>query len=522
MKRALKINLNGQVFHIDEDAYEKLKKYLDTISSHFSNVDESKEIIDDIESRIAEILEEKLKDNSAVINIKQVEEIIEIMGRPEEIVDEEIVDEEHKRGSHSYGGKYRRLYRDPDNAVFGGVAAGLSSYFAIDLLVVRILFVVLIMAGVGFPFILYLVLWIAVPKAMTAAEKLEMKGEKVNVSNLEKKVREEYEGVKENLSKARNSKVGKNTEDAFYEIFRILGLIIVGFFKVILAIIAISFVIAGISLIASLIGLAFFGVGAGSWGLFHLWDSDISHFIVPFISPTNLSFIGISAILVVLVPLLAIIYGLFKALFRFKAKDRALGAGAFAIWLLSLITLITLGVFEAKEYREADEVLNSISFDDFTGSVLYLNMNDFDDEIFEDKEKFGIEEFKYLMASDGTIYGEINIDFRKSKTDEFKMEIEKSSRGEDYEEALRFADYINYSFTRSDSLLSLDPYFHSQYENKWRFQTVEINIFVPEGKSVQFDKETAKFVDYIRNENNYSPWKMADKTWTMTDGKFVQ
>ena len=335
MKRALKINLNGQIFHIDEDAYEKLKNYLDTISSHFSNVEESKEIVDDIETRIAELLEEKLKDQSQVISIKQVEEIIEIMGRPEEIIDDEATGNEQKRSFNSSGGKYRRLYRDPDNAVFGGVAAGLSAYFAIDLLVVRILFVVLILAGWGLPFILYLVLWIAVPKAMTAAEKLEMKGEKVNVSNLEKKVREEYEDVKENFSKARNSKAGRKTEDTFHEIFRILGVIIIGFFKVLLAIIAVSFVIAGISLIVSLIGLAFFGVGATGWGLFHLWDSDISQFIVPFINPSNLSFIGMSAILLILIPLLAIIYGLFKALFRFKAKDKALGAGAFALWFLS-------------------------------------------------------------------------------------------------------------------------------------------------------------------------------------------
>ncbi|MCF8389903.1 MAG: PspC domain-containing protein, partial [Bacteroidales bacterium] len=495
MKRALKINLNGRVFHIDEDAYEKLKNYLDTISSHFSNVEESKEIIDDIESRIAEILEEKLKDQSSVISIKQVEEIIEIMGRPEEIVDEEITDNENKRGFHSSGGKYRRLYRDPDNAVFGGVAAGLSAYFGIDMLVVRILFVVLILAGWGLPFILYLVLWIAVPKAMTAAEKLEMKGEKVNVSNLEKKVREEYEDVKENISKARNSKAGRKTEDAFYEIFRVLGLIIVGFFKVILAIIAISFIIAGISLIVSLIGLAFFGVGASGWGLFHIWDSDVSHFIVPFINPANLSFIGISAILVVLVPLLAIIYGLFKALFRFKARDKALGASAFAIWLLAIITLITLGVFEAKEYKEGEDVLNTFNFDDFSGQVLYISLNDFDKEIFENKEDFGIDEFKYLIARDGTIYGEVNIDFRESKTNEFKLEIEKSSRGEDYEDALRFAENLSYSFSRSDSMLYVDPYFHSEYENKWRFQTVEINIFVPEGKSIQFDKEVANYVD---------------------------
>ena len=198
MKKALKINLSGQIFHIDEDAYEKLKIYLDRISSHFSNIEESKEIIADIENRIAEIFNERLKDDSQVITESDVEEVISIMGRPEDFAEEE--GEQAKTGP-SGSHHYRRLYRDPDNAVIGGVAAGLSAYFNVDPVVLRILFVVLILVGWGFPVIIYLVLWIAVPKAETAAQKLEMRGEKVNVSNLEKKIRGEYEDVKENLRK---------------------------------------------------------------------------------------------------------------------------------------------------------------------------------------------------------------------------------------------------------------------------------------------------------------------------------
>jgi phage shock protein PspC (stress-responsive transcriptional regulator) len=199
MKKALKINLSGQIFHIDEDAYDKLKVYLDTISRHFSNAQESKEILSDIEARIAELFTEKINDGSQVISIKLVEEIIEIMGRPEEIVTDEEPVEDRSYRSRSQ----RRLYRDPENAVIGGVCTGLGAYFNIDTAIVRIVFVVLAIMGVGFSIPLYLVLWIAVPKARTATEKLEMKGEEVNVSNIEKTVREEYESVKENLKKAK-------------------------------------------------------------------------------------------------------------------------------------------------------------------------------------------------------------------------------------------------------------------------------------------------------------------------------
>ncbi|MGC9344769.1 MAG: PspC domain-containing protein, partial [Bacteroidales bacterium] len=417
MKRAIKINLSGQVFHIDEDAYEKLKNYLDSISSHFSDVQESREILDDIENRIAELLSEKLTDPNRVVSLKDVEEIIEIMGRPEEIADEEGAGEE-KRSYTGQGRRNRRLYRDPDNAVIGGVASGLSAYFNVDLLLIRILFVVLILAGAGFPFILYLVLWIAVPKAKTAAEKLEMQGEKVNVSNLEKKIREEYEDVKENFKKARNSETGRKTESFFQEFFRVLGVIIVAFAKIILAFIAVGFVIAGISLIASLVGVAFFGAGMGTLGVFHLWDADINNFITPFIDPVNLTVIAVAGILLVLIPVLAIIYGLFKALFRFKARDRGLGMSAFALWILALITVVTLGIIEGKEYMEEEDVTSSFELNEIGSDTLYLSINNTQEDLVEDKEEFGIDNRWYFIGTDEEVYGKVEIDFR-STDDEF-------------------------------------------------------------------------------------------------------
>ncbi len=521
MKKAIKINLGGQVFHIDEDAYEKLKIYLDTISSHFSDVQESREIINDIEIRIAELLGEKLSDPNRVITLKEVNEIIEIMGRPEEIADEEATGEGKKE--YSYESKStRRLYRDPDNAVFGGVAAGLSAYFNVDLLLIRILFVVLILAGAGFPFLLYLVLWIAVPKAQTAAQKLEMQGEKVNVTNLEKKIREEYEDVKQNFKKARDSEAGKRTENFFQEFFRVLGVIIVAFAKIILAFIAVAFVIAGISLIASLVGVAFFGAGMGTWGAFRLWDSEVQNLITPFIDPVNLSFIVIAGILLVLIPVLTIIYGLFKALFRFKAKDRALGMSALALWILALITVITLGVFEAKEYIEEEDVTSSYEFENLNSNTLVISINENQLADIGDREEFGINNRWYLMGEEEEVYGKVEIDIRSTNDDYYSLRIEKSSFGSNYNEAIRYAENINYSFTRTDSLLVFDPYFKSGYEEKWRAQRVELTINVPEGKGIKFEKPVAGHIDYIRSETRYSPWKMADEVWLMKNGKLVQ
>ena len=198
MKKAIKINLSGIIFHIDEDAYEKLKHYLDTISSYFSDKQESSEIIGDIEARIAELFQERVTQENQVIDLELVNEVINIMGNPEDIADSS---EENVGGSSSFHETYersRRFYRDPENSVIGGVCGGLGAYFGIDPLIFRLLFVIFFFAG-GASILVYLILWIAIPKAETAAQKLQMHGERVNVSNIEKKVREEYDSVKDNV-----------------------------------------------------------------------------------------------------------------------------------------------------------------------------------------------------------------------------------------------------------------------------------------------------------------------------------
>lgn len=516
MKKALKINLSGQIFHIDEDAYEKLRIYLDTISSHFSNVEESKEIISDIEARISEHFSEKVKDNNQVITLQDVEEIIEIMGKPEEIADEEEKDSK-KTYNYSESRSNRRLYRDPDNAVVGGVAAGLGAYFGIDTLIIRILFVVLILVGWGFPLILYIVLWIAVPNAITAAEKLEMKGEKVNVSNLEKKVREEYEGVKDNLKKARNSETARKTENFFQEFFRIIGVIIMVFFKIILAIIAVALIIAGISLIASLIGVSFFGASAISFGGFGPHHFEFNEIIMPFINPVNVSVIAIAGTLLVLIPILAILYGLFKAIFKFKTKDRGLGLSALALWVMALFTTITMVIVEAKGFSDSDSVSTTIGLEEVTSDTLYVSMNNNMLGKFQGEEHFEINDKWYIFEDEKMFYGEIRLDIEKSRTDRIEMRIEKESRGTNESEAKNLAESISYSYKIENNRIVLDPFFHINIDDKWRFQNTDITLYIPEGKAINLDKNTSQYLDGIYNLDHYSSYRMGGMTWVMQE-----
>ncbi len=514
MKKALKINLSGQIFHIDEDAYEKLKVYLDTISSHFSNVNESKEILSDIESRIAELFREKMSDENQVISAKEVDEVIDIMGRPEEIADEDEMSGGQKNREQRSS---RRLFRDPDNAVLGGVSAGLSAYLNLDVLLIRILFIVLTLVGAGTPIVLYIVLWIAVPRAETAAEKLQMRGEKVNVSNIEKAVREEYEDVKENLKKAKNSDSYRRTEDALGSFFKAVGSIIVVFIKIILGFIAFILIMSGIGLLFGTFSFLFFGSHVIPFGLDSGFNHTLPELLQPFVNPDNASMLVIAILLLVLIPIIAVIYGLFKALFRFKAKDRALGLGALTLWILSLVAVFMLVYYEGRNYQEGDKVTDTKVLAPFASDTLYLSVDSGDLDIIGSENYLNIDHKWYFSEEMDSFYGDIDINVRKSDNEEYKIRVEKSARGRDNDAARQFAQGIIYEFTQKDASLVLDPYYKIESDSKWRAQTVEITVYVPIGKAVKFSNNTEDFLGWINNTEDFSDWELAGKTLVMKD-----
>jgi phage shock protein PspC (stress-responsive transcriptional regulator) len=193
MKKTLTVNLGNQVHNIDDDAYLRLKEYLDRIEGYFSEQREREDILNDIELRIAELFRERLGISKQVVTLKDVEEVIAIMGDPREIVG---TDEEPRPAYERRTGS-RRIYRDPDDRLVGGVCSGLGAYLGLDPVIVRILFILFLISGVGF--LVYIILWIVVPEARTTAQKLEMRGDSVNVSNIGNFFKEEFESVKKSF-----------------------------------------------------------------------------------------------------------------------------------------------------------------------------------------------------------------------------------------------------------------------------------------------------------------------------------
>jgi len=193
MKITVSINLGGYSFNIDEDAYAELKRYLKNLELHFAGEESSSEILSDIESRMAELFRAKLNSYKQVITIEDVHQVISVLGTPEDISDSEGPTARDKFSSPGY----HRMYRDPDHRAIGGVCAGIAAYWDLEIWLVRLIFFILAMMGVGV--LIYLILYIVIPEAKTTAEKIAMKGHPVNIHNIKDSVKQEFETVRKNM-----------------------------------------------------------------------------------------------------------------------------------------------------------------------------------------------------------------------------------------------------------------------------------------------------------------------------------
>ncbi|MCU0456672.1 MAG: PspC domain-containing protein [Bacteroidales bacterium] len=194
MKLTISINLGGWSFNIDEDAYSELKRYLKNLELHFASEESSSEILSDIESRIAEIFRSRLTTYKQVISTEDVRYAVSLLGTPEDM----------SEGSTSVRDKlsasgYHRMYRDPDHRIIGGVCAGMGAFWNIEPWIVRIIFFILAMMG-GLGVLIYLILYIVLPEAKTTSQKIEMKGEPVNIHNIKEAVKNEFDSVRKNMN----------------------------------------------------------------------------------------------------------------------------------------------------------------------------------------------------------------------------------------------------------------------------------------------------------------------------------
>ncbi|MEZ5000549.1 MAG: PspC domain-containing protein [Bacteroidales bacterium] len=194
MKITVSINIGGIAFHIDEDAYSELKIYLRSLERHFAKEESAAEIMADIETRIAELLRSRISDYKQVVTIADIRDVMAILGTPEDIGGESEWTGQEKMSST----KSHRMYRDPDNRIIAGVCSGVAAYWHLEPWLVRIIFLILVLPG-GLGAFIYVVLWIVLPEARTTAQKIEMRGDPVNIHNIKDSVKDEFEKVRKNM-----------------------------------------------------------------------------------------------------------------------------------------------------------------------------------------------------------------------------------------------------------------------------------------------------------------------------------
>ncbi len=523
MKKAIKINISGVIFHIDEDAYEKLKTYLKSVELYFSNKEGGKEIVDDIESRIAELFHSRVSENKKeVITIEDVVEVTAVMGDPVDFVEEaeEAEAETGKTGETKISSKKgpRRLYRDPDNSVLGGVCGGLGAYFGIDAVIIRILFVVLLIIGHGVWALVYIILWIAIPRAVTIAQKLEMRGEHVTISNIERTVKQEYDDVKAKYKDFEKSEGYRQATSAAQEIGRVIGSILVVAAKVVLVLLGIVLVFAGFVILMSFLGVFFFQSNIFSLAWFNGTIFPLNQFLSAFIDPANLSIILSALFFTVIIPLIAIIYGGIKLVFRLKAKDKGLGIIALIVWVISISVLFTLGFVEARKYAFSGTSRENLELAPTTSETLYLQMEDrINANRLEDLTWFHSHSRGLFMDPvNEMIYSRPSLSIRHTSAEVPELVLERRSRGSSQFYAGLNAENIVYEWEFRDSVIILGNMFTVPEDELWNFASVSMRLNLPDGYKIHLGEKTDRIITSARSVERERISSMTGKKWMMT------
>jgi phage shock protein PspC (stress-responsive transcriptional regulator) len=496
MNKTISINLGGFFFHIDEDAYQKLSRYFDAVKRSLSP-DGRDEIMKDIESRIAELFQERLKSDKQVVGLTEIEEVISIMGQPEDYkIDDEKTSYQSNSSSTNFYYPSKRLYRDKENGMLGGVMAGLGHYLGIDTLWLRIIMVIFFF-GFGTGLFVYIVLWILVPEAITTTQKLEMKGEPITISNIEKKVKEGFDDITSKFSNIDHEKIANSAKSGVTKIGSTIEEVIKTIFKVFSKIIG-AFIIffSGISLLAILIASIIF--------LFSSTMPDnyiLNHIDTPIGLETPLWAQGFLLLLVLGIPLFfLLILGLKLMVNNLRSIGNYVKYSLLAVWLIAVGIIISLGINEAAqlafEGKSIQKEVIAIAPTD-TLKIKFKNNDFYSKSIHRDHD------FKITQdEGDNEIIYSNNVSIEIKYTDEATpyMLIEKLANGKSTSQAKKRAEKIKYNYKIEGNTIVLDNYLLTAVENKFRGQEVEIYLYLPKGTRFQTDES---YSNYDRSDYDF-------------------
>jgi len=497
MNKTISINLGGFFFHIDEDAYQKLSRYFDAVKRSLS-ADGRDEIMKDIESRIAELFQERLKNDKQVVGLTEIEEVISIMGQPEDykIDDEKSTYQSSSSSSTNFYYPSKRLYRDKENGMLGGVMAGLGHYLGIDTLWLRIIMVILFF-GFGTGLFVYIVLWILVPEAVTTTQKLEMKGEPITISNIEKKVKEGFDDITSKFSNIDHEKIANTAKSGATRIGSTIEEVITTIFKVFAKIIG--------AFIVFFSGMGLLGIIITS--IIMIFSSTmpdnyiLNNIQTPIGLETPLWAQGMLLLLGFGIPLFfLLILGLKLIVNNLRSIGNYVKYSLLAVWLIAVGIIISLGINEASQLafdgKSVQKEVIAIAPTD-TLKIKFKN-NDF-----YSKSNYRHHDFKITQdEGDNEIIYSNNVSIEIKYTDEATpyMLIEKLANGKSTSQAKKRAEKIKYNYKIEGNTIVLDNYLLTAVENKFRGQEVEIYLYLPKGTIFQTDES---YSNYDRSDYDF-------------------
>ncbi len=572
MKKNVSINIGGIIFHIEEDGYEKLRNYLDSVNTYFSSFEDSKEIIEDIEGRIAELFLAKLEDGKQVISKEDVDDLISVMGTTKDF-DATIETEEEKQGEQEkettqeeekakseakrlfrdnkrrvIGGvaaglahyfkidpiwarliilafffaiiltpgssfvvlayiifwiaipgsdtleedkAIKKLFRDPEDRVIGGVCGGLANYFGVDKGLIRVIFVVSISFGAGI--LAYLILWIIVPEAKTITEKMQMQGEPVTITNIE-----------ETIKKKLNVKEGE--ESSLVKIllfpFRLIALvlkalgellgpflkftvealrILVGVFCLLLG----FFLFMGVT-VALLILL---GVGGAmeQWAHFGPFSPD---YLISTLSTLTI----VSAYFVTTVPAVGLFILGLSTIIRKPVAKTVVGWSLFGLWLFGLLGLAFTLPSIINDFKVENRFKEQKTYEWQQEEIPVLVLNE-SEEVFP------------FNSSDVTLR------LRGHSDSLYLLVLDFESKGSSRSDARKNARSVTYEVEKVGNAFVFDSGLSFENNAPFRFQSLRATFYIPYGQVFEMEGDLSEILINTLPLNGYRAYQMEGNRW---------
>ena len=485
MNKVENLSINGVVFYIEDEAYESLNQYLDALKKYFLSQPDGPEVIGDIEARIAELFSEKSKGANVVISLKDVREVVATLGTPEDIANVDADTEQTPASEKSrtvppllpfgYSKMARKFYRDPEKRIFGGVCAGLSVLWDIPVWAIRLIFFLspfITLPFTGFFFhlsfpvpvfllvLLYVILWIVIPKANTPARRLAMMGQPVTVEGL-RSIREQssdYASVSARI-------MAQSKDRVSMLMTKFLGVI---------------FVLSGIGiLISAILAFSFQSVVFESdweWAYY-----PFSHLLPDMFNPTLVSVWEILLVLTILIPIILLISLGVKFLFQKMKLSPMIWGALVGCWFLVLISGVFVAFEQSARYAFEERVT--------TESVLKLpaGVDTLHFKVMKGPKLANNPLGAFYNEAEDIYVGMPEVYVEASSSDRWEITINKWARGASRLEASETSERIGCAYKQDGSILLINPYFSVSPSDKWSFQRVNITVRVPKGKFLHLD-----------------------------------